>query len=120
MDKIPVLTPEIIPHPPPVTQPPLDEGPALDMSQFIRFPFPEMGNLKPTRHRIADNNPWRNKMPTTLMPRPPKFNASGKEAGVYINSHRILSYPTKKIWQYDVSKVDSGFSSGHPLLEKSR
>lgn len=61
--------------------------------------------LVPTRHPITDFNPFRDKMPTTLMPRPQKFNSSGKEVGIYINSHRILSYPTKKIWQYDVSKA---------------
>lgn len=67
--------------------------------------YPPIAHLVPTRHKVADHNPFRDQMPTTLMPRPEKFNTSGKEGIININSHRILSYPTKKIWQYDVSKT---------------
>lgn len=47
-------------------------------------------------------NPEREKMPTTLMGRP-KFNKSGKPATINVNSHRIEAYPTKTVYQYDVS-----------------
>lgn len=57
----------------------------------------------PTRHYYEDNNPFRAQMPTSLMPRPPKFNSSGKPATINVNSHRILAYPKHTIYQYDVS-----------------
>lgn len=47
-------------------------------------------------------NPEREKMPTTLMGRP-KFNKSGKPAQININSHKIEAYPTRTVYQYDVS-----------------
>ena len=51
-------------------------------------------------------NPYREKMPTTLMGRP-KFNKSGKPATINVNSHRIEAYPTKTVYQYDVSSQPS-------------
>ena len=58
---------------------------------------------QPTRHYYVDNNPIRLQMPTSMMPRPAKFNTSGKPATIHVNSHRILSYPKHTIYQYDVS-----------------
>lgn len=37
------------------------------------------------------------------MPRK-SWNKSGQEANVSINSHRVISFPDKKIYQYDVSE----------------
>jgi hypothetical protein len=72
--------------------------PAADdpMNQPYKLPFP-------TRHYYEDNNPIRAQMPTSLMPRPAKFNSSGKPASISVNSHRILAYPKNTIYQYDVS-----------------
>ena len=61
-----------------------------------------LSKLFPTRQYYSDTNPERAKMPTTLMARP-KFNTSGKPASININSHKILEYPKKKVYQYDVS-----------------
>ena len=65
--------------------------------------------IVPLRQIVSDNNPFAAQMPTQLMPRP-SFNTTGKGAPIAINSHRVLSYPTKTVHQYDVSahKV-SGF-----------
>lgn len=38
---------------------------------------------------------------TSLMARP-KFNTSGKAVQININSHKILEYPNKTVYQYDV------------------
>lgn len=56
-------------------------------------------NVHPTRQYYADVN--YEKVPTNLMSRP-KFNNSGKPAQISINSHRILEYPNKTVFQYDV------------------
>lgn len=92
--------PAVDPVVPPVVAPAVD--PAVDpvdeddpMNQPYKLPFP-------TRHYYADNNPFRAQMPTSLMPRPAKFNTSGKPATINVNSHRILAYPKNTIYQYDV------------------
>lgn len=41
------------------------------------------------------------------MPRK-SWNKSGQEANVSINSHRVISFPDKKIYQYDVSDIHKG------------
>lgn len=46
---------------------------------------------------------------TSLMARP-KFNTSGKLVQININSHKILEYPNKTVYQYDVS--------GFPLFNR--
>lgn len=68
----------------------------------------------PTRQYYTDNNPWRAQMPTSLMPRPPKFNSSGKAAIINVNSHKILAYPTHTIYQYDVSPLPHPQQSSVP------
>ena len=73
----------------PVAKPEVDP-----MSLPQKMPFP-------TRNYYEDNNPFRLQMPTSLMPRA-KFNTSGKPATINVNSHRILSYPNRTIYQYDV------------------
>lgn len=82
----------------------MEQSQAQNRSSTTTY-LPPISHLVMTRHKVADHNPFRDQMPTTLMPRPEKFNTSGKEGIININSHRILSYPTKKIWQYDVSKM---------------
>lgn len=79
----------------PVAKPEVDP-----MSLPFKMPFP-------TRHYYEDNNPYRLQMPTSLMPRHPKFNSSGKPAIINVNSHRILAYPKHTIYQYDVSTFSS-------------
>ena len=58
--------------------------------------------IVPLRQIVSNNNPFAAQMPTQLMPRP-SFNTTGKGAPIAINSHRVLSYPTKPVYQYDVS-----------------
>lgn len=41
-----------------------------------------------------------------LMPRK-SWNQSGQEANVSVNSHRVISFPDKKIYQYDVSDIQN-------------
>lgn len=35
----------------------------------------------------------------------PKFNTSGKAVQIHINSHKILEYPNKTVYQYDVCGI---------------
>ena len=58
--------------------------------------------IVPLRQIVSDNNPFAEQMPTQLMPRP-NFNTTGKGAPVLINSHPVTKYPTKQVYQYDVS-----------------
>lgn len=58
--------------------------------------------IVPLRQIVSQANPFADQMPATLMTRP-AFNSSGKQAAIAINSHRVLSYPTKEVHQYDVS-----------------
>ena len=51
---------------------------------------------------MIDTNPWREKMSTELMLRP-GFGKLGKPAAVNINSYPVTQFPTKKIYQCDVS-----------------
>lgn len=57
---------------------------------------------KPTRNDFIVDNTFRDKVPKDLERRH-GFNNSGKPAKVQVNSHKILSYPTKPVSQYDVS-----------------
>lgn len=58
--------------------------------------------LVPLRQKVSDTNPFSAQMPTSLMRRP-KFNTAGKTTQISINSHRVLHFPTKPVYQYDVS-----------------
>lgn len=58
--------------------------------------------ITPLRQIVLDTNEYAKQMPTTLMPRP-GFSTAGKPAQVSINSHKVLNFPTKMIYQYDVS-----------------
>ena len=60
--------------------------------------------VMPLRQKITDYNQYALKMPTTLMPRP-GFSTAGKGAQVAINSHRVVEFPTKTVYQYDVSSI---------------
>lgn len=68
---------------------------------------------KPTRNDFIVDNTFRDKVPKDLERRP-GFNTSGKPAKVQVNSHKILSYPTKPVSQYDVSYL----TFDHPSAEK--
>ena len=59
--------------------------------------------IMPLRQKITDYNQYAMKMPTVLMPRP-GFSTAGRPAQVAINSHKVLDFPTKTVYQYDVSK----------------
>ncbi|MCJ1277895.1 hypothetical protein MMC21_005709 [Puttea exsequens] len=50
---------------------------------------------------LDPNNPWRDKMPDTVMQRP-AFGRAGKTAKIQINSHIIKRFPTIAVYQYDV------------------
>ncbi len=54
------------------------------------------------RHYNRETNDVKYAVPTMLIKRP-GYNTSGKEIPVFINSFPILSYPTIKVYQYDVS-----------------
>lgn len=54
------------------------------------------------RSEISDTNLWREKMPTQMMQRS-AFGKLGKTANVNINSYLVTSFPTKQVYQYDVS-----------------
>lgn len=102
-DVDPVVDPVVEPVAKPEAKPEVDP-----MSLPFKMPVP-------TRHYYEDNNPFRLQMPTSMMPRHPKFNSSGKPAIINVNSHRILAYPKHTIYQYDVSAF-SNFSSRHHAL----
>ena len=57
----------------------------------------------PTQIIEATVNVFRDQMPTTLAKRDGKFGKAGKKALVDINSHPITSFPSKTVYQYDVS-----------------
>lgn len=50
-----------------------------------------------------ESNPFRNQMPTQLTKRDGKFGKMGKKATIELNSHAVLTWPDKVIYQYDVS-----------------
>lgn len=58
--------------------------------------------IVPLRQKVWDDNPFSAQMPTNLMRRP-KFNTAGKATQISVNSHRVLNFPTKPVYQYDVS-----------------
>ena len=51
---------------------------------------------------LIDDNQFRDQMPTKAMNRP-GFGKLGKAAKIQINSHIITSFPTRDVFQYDVS-----------------
>lgn len=65
------------------------------------------------------------------MPRP-KYNTSGKAVQININSHKIVEYPNKTVYQYDVcwlapinrfslgSYMESCFSDAGSILGRYR
>ena len=56
-----------------------------------------------------DDNPFRDQMPTKAMNRP-GFGKLGKAAKIQINSHAVTSFPTRDVFQYDVSSRPSSHS----------
>lgn len=50
-----------------------------------------------------ETNPFRDQMPTQLTKRDGKFGKMGKKATIELNSHAVLSWPDKTVYQYDVS-----------------
>ena len=69
---------------------------------------------KPTRNEFIVDNTFRDKVPKDLERRP-GFNTSGKPVKVQVNSHKILSFPTKPVSQYDVSYLIYGHSSAEKI-----
>lgn len=67
---------------------------------------------RPTRNEFIVDNTFRDKVPKDLERRR-GFNTSGKPAKVQLNSHKILSYPTRPVTQYDVSYL----TYEHPSAE---
>ena len=55
------------------------------------------------REDIFYTNPFRGQMPTELAKRDGKFGKAGKKAVIEINSHKVTGFPTKDVFQYDVS-----------------
>ena len=51
----------------------------------------------------ATANIFRAQMPTTLSKREGKFGKAGKKALIEINSHIVKDWPTRTVYQYDVS-----------------
>ena len=51
---------------------------------------------------IIDDNPFRDQMPTKAMNRT-GFGKLGKAAKIQINSHIVTGFPTREVYQYDVS-----------------
>jgi len=41
--------------------------------------------------------------PTTLPKRPAAGNKTGKEVDIRLNSFEVMAFPSKPVWQYDVS-----------------
>lgn len=52
---------------------------------------------------LFGTNHWREQMPTELAKRDGKFGKLGKKAPIEVNSHLVTQYPTKDVFQYDVS-----------------
>ena len=63
----------------------------------IRKIVPVLRNLQ-----VTDKSQY--ELPTTL-PRRPDFNDTGDNCTVAINSYPVLEYPTKTVFQYDVSTL---------------
>lgn len=59
---------------------------------------------EPTNTPMIDYepNPYRGKMPTTMMSRK-AFSKAGKPAVIQLNSHVVEQWPTIDVFQYDVS-----------------
>ena len=56
-----------------------------------------------------DDNQFRDQMPTQAMNRP-GFGKLGKAAKIQINSHIVTGFPTRDVFQYDVSSCPSTHS----------
>ena len=57
-------------------------------------------------------NPYREQMPKSLMRRP-AFGKTGRPYKVAINSHVVEQWPTRDIFQYDVSARSPLFGHSH-------
>lgn len=57
-----------------------------------------------SRQFVLDVNEYREQMPKKMMQRP-GFGGAGKKIQLKLNSHRIESLPTDRIYQYDVSHM---------------
>ena len=64
--------------------------------------------IGPFRTDMIDTNPWREKMPTELMQRT-AFGRLGKPATININSYPVAEFPTKQVYQYNVSAAPDNF-----------
>ena len=47
-------------------------------------------------------NEYRDQMPTALARRDGNFGKAGKKAMIEVNSHAVLSWPQKDVYQYDI------------------
>lgn len=66
--------------------------------------------------KLQDANDSQVDQSASLPSRPAKPNSQGRETIVQLNTFNVLSYPTKKVYQYDVTI----FQAGKPVDEKKR
>lgn len=57
----------------------------------------------PFDNTLFGTNHFRNQMPTALSKRNGRYGKLGKKAVIEINSHEVLEWPQKSVYQYDVS-----------------
>lgn len=69
------------------------------------------GGLRHLRYRDADELE-KYGVPTEVVPRP-GFNQTGKEIEVLINAFPITKFPSRPIYQYDVSIILACLSTRH-------
>lgn len=62
------------------------------------------------RHFNRETNETQYDMPTELMARPKIGNTTGKEVTIEVNSFSVLQFPTKTVYQYDVSSSHYTFA----------
>ena len=68
---------------------------------------PEIGKLQPLRTAVTEDlTAYQQQLPAINMPRPSKFNSSGTAVLMDINSHKVIAYPDKTVYQYDVSRTE--------------
>lgn len=70
------------------------------MPPLFRLPT---GTFSRYRNFNLDTNANKMDIPEELPQRPEKFNTIGKEINIQLNTYPVLSFPKKKVYQYDVS-----------------
>lgn len=96
-----------------MSNPSKDQPSKADEKPIPSDPFlvhPKEGKRLGARNQYADPA-WRMKylVPVNTVPRP-GFNTTGREVELKLNAYPITQFPTRSVWQYDVSIFPSCLS----------